>query len=159
MKIKYNNGSLTSTATTKFVPTYSSNCLVEDEAGQCQISNMSSPLGCEEIIRYNNYPVTDVYKGTGVATTDQQNSRSGVKVVSNVHQMWTVEAEVGDTISTPAYKLPVSCQITLTVPKNQFITNDDLFQLVQRAVGTLYSDSTTLKLSSLVRGALKPIGM
>lgn len=159
MKINTNNGSLTSSATTKCVPNYASNCLVEDEAGQCQISNMLSPLGNEEIIRYNNYSVTDVYKGTGIAASDQQNARSGVKVVSNVHQIWTVDKEESDNSDAPTYKLPVSCQITLTVPKNQFITEVELFQLVQRTVGTLYSDATTLKLSSLVRGALKPTGM
>lgn len=159
MKINTNNGVLTPSATTKYVPDYANNCLVEDEAGQCQISNMLSPLGNEEIIRYNNYTVNDVYKGTGIAPTDQQNARSGVKVVSNVHQMWTIDAEESDKSDVPGYKLPVSCQITLTVPKNQFIKEAELFQLVQRTVGTLYSDSTTLKLSSLVRGALKPTGM
>lgn len=159
MKINSNNGTLTSTATTKYVPVYAHNCLVEDEAGQCQISNMDSPLGNEEIIRYNNYAVADVYKGTGIPNSEQQNARAGVKVVSNVHQVWTVSKEAADTIDAPSYKLPVSCQITITVPKNEHITESDLFQLVQRAVGTLYSDGTTLKLSSLVRGALKPTGM
>lgn len=156
MKINNNADGGASTEFGALRPTYASYAVTTDEPDECVLTYLSSPLGKDETIKYACYPVANVYKGTGIAATDQSAAVEGVKIVASLRQTWSVVAEEADTVSAPNYKIPVTAQVSITVPKNEYISSSDLYTLLRQATGTLFDSTGAHRLAKLVRGSVRP---
>lgn len=155
MKINHNTNTGTTKAVNAVTPTYTSFGLKVDEPSECIITNLATPMGRDETVRYAHFAVDNVYKNSGIQILEQQPVKSGVKVVCSVRQNWSLTAET-EAEKAPDYILPVTAQITLTVPNNQYIAATDLEKIILQAVGALYTSDGASKIASLVRGSMKP---
>lgn len=161
MKVNYGRTEAGEAVTLSMTPvTFTNFALVESEGGECVITNTTSPLGRPEQVRFNAYPVDNIYKGTGITEGYQAPDRTGVRIVANVHETWALEAESTNEVA-PGYHLPVSAQVTLAVPNCEYIAGSDLVELAIRAISSLFDTGTvtSARLESLVRGALIPAGV
>lgn len=155
MKINHNTGTWVDTSATLKRPDYGNYKPTVDEPEECIITNLSSPLGKEETVRYACFPVANVYKNTDIHSLNQQPVKTGVKVVCSVRQTWSVEAEAGDTNVLPV-DLPVTAQLSLTLPLNAAIAESDISTIVSQVSALIYDSAGKSKIASLVRGSLKP---
>lgn len=156
MVINHNSDTGTEKNVSANYPTLANYRITVDEPTECVLTHLNSPLGKEETIRFACYDVDNVYKNTGIRAMEQQVTGSGVKVVCSVKQTWSVDAESTDSAAAPAYKLPVTAQFSLTIPKNEYIKTTDLQQLFEDMVGLIYGADGAERLSSLIRGGLRP---
>lgn len=159
MKVNHNTNTGSTKAVNATTPTYTSFGVKVDEPSECILTNLSTPIGRDETIRYANFDVDNIYRNTGILPSEQQPVKSGVKVVCSIRQNWELAAETGDSVEAPAYILPVTAQLTLTLPKNNYIATTDLEKIMLQVVGAMYDSEGSSKLASLVRGSMKPAGM
>lgn len=161
MKVNYGMTESSEAVNLSMTPvTFTNFALIESEGGQCVITNTTSPLGRPEQLRFNAYPVDNIYKGTGITEAYQAPDRTGVRIVANVHETWSLEPSAANEVA-PVYHLPVSAQVTLAVPNCEYIAGEDLIKLAVRAISSLFDTGTTTsaRLESLIRGALVPTGV
>jgi hypothetical protein len=129
-----------------------------DEPEEVVITNMNAPVAYPERFRTGASDIADIYKGTGISSTEYSASRKGRNILSQLTEVWTVT----DTVDT-TYKvaLPVSCHIVLKVPEDPAITADDILTLIGRNVSGLFDSGseTGSRLQALMRGSLKPSDM
>lgn len=126
-----------------------------ENAGEMILTNITSPLDRKENILYNVTDVKNIYDKTDIHPSVQAPSTKGINLYAKVSDVYAV------TDSTDAdflQHLPVSVSITIRVPSLEYITADVVQSVMARCVSTLYeTDSeTTVRLNSLLRGAIKP---
>lgn len=118
-------------------------------------TNIKSPLDRPETIRQGFSLVNDIYKGTDIAVAARAASSKGVSILSQVTQVWSV---TDSTVPDLLVDLPVSAHLVIKVPASGDIASADLVALIQKLVGSLYSETVamdTTKLDALLRGSLK----
>lgn len=123
--------------------------------GEVVWTNIKSPLDRPETIRQAYSLVNDVYKGTDIAVGVRAASSKGVSILSQVTETWSV---TDSTITDYRVDLPVSAHLVIKVPASGDLASVNILALVQKLVGSLYSETIamdTAKLDALLRGSLK----
>jgi len=127
----------------------------EESAKELIAVNLTSPVDRIERVKWAATEIANVYTGTPIDPSVMAPSRRGVSIVCQINETWSVT----DTVDA-AYRvdLPVQAHIVLKVPANENITSAQVEQLVGRLVSGLYDtgSETTTRLTSLLRGSLKP---
>lgn len=129
-----------------------------DEPGEGILTNITSPVGLPERIRFAVSPVNDVYKNTGIDPTMWAPTRRGVTVLVQVQNTWTVT----DT-DDPKFRIafPITGHTVLRVPQNELITADVLKAFLGRVNDGFFNSGvvTSERISSLMRGSMLPAGL
>lgn len=155
MTINHNTNTGITKAVNAKSPTYSQFGLKVDEPSECIITNLNAPIGRDETVRYANFDVDNIYRNSGISIDAQQPVKAGVKVVISIRQVWSIAKGEGDT-TVPSYSLPVTGQLSLTIPKNEVITAGDVEQLMLQVLGAAYDAQGSSKVANLIKGSLKP---
>lgn len=162
MKINYGYTTPTTTVSQTITDLgYGSFALVSNTGDQVVVNNTTSPIDRVEQLKYNIYPIPNIYKGTGINVTSQSPDRTGYRIVANIHETWAPVKETTDVDPAPGYLLPVACQISFSYPNNSLIQGSDIEALLLRTLRTLFDDTKTdaTRLNHLMRGALVPSGI
>jgi len=128
--------------------------LKENSATSALYTNIQSPLGKPENIKYSCRRIADVYANTGIDKVYWQPTRRGVEIYTQLVQNWS--AVDSDVPENPEYVLPVSASISLKIPENSLISVTDVEDLLKRTLGALYAGNTS-HLAEFLRGATKLI--
>lgn len=126
-----------------------------DEPGECRMVNLRSPLGYPEKVIQKVSTKANIYKNADVESTLQSPQKRGVDVLSQLVETWTVTDTEDSTYNVA---LPVSGNLTLHIPENENITDDDVLEFARRVCAPLY-DSNGCRLRSLLRKVVKPTGL
>jgi len=129
---------------------------VSKETGSEAIfTNISCPVDKPETIRVAFAEIKDVFKGTPIDPTTNALAPTGIvsrgcSVLVQLNMVVTGEDSV-------AY--PVSAHLVLKLPYGAAPSADNVSELVQRLMGTLYDTGETApdtRLEGLIRGAMTP---
>lgn len=132
----------------------------ESAADVCVLTNITSPIGLAEKIKYTFREVTDVYAGTSIDRSLWSPSKRGVTAYSQLTEAWSVNPSANETFQP--YVVPVSGSITLKIPQNAAITSEMLENFLKRLIATLKAvytvhDSEYVDLlPHMLRGAINP---
>ena len=122
---------------------------------EVKITNLTSPIPFPEDFRFSVSNVNNIYAGTAIDPSFWGPTRSGVSILCQLTESWSVT----DT-EDPTYLvgLPVSAHLVIKVPRSEQVTPALVEGLVGRLVSGLYEtgDEGTNRLSSMLRGSLKP---
>lgn len=106
------------------------------------ISNMTSPMGYPEKVRFAASEVTDVYSGTTVDSALYAPSRKGVSFLCQLTDTYTVS---DGTDPTYEVALPMEAHLVCKVPSNSNVTAAMVATFLSRLVATLFeTDDTTM---------------
>lgn len=129
--------------------------VVQDEPGEVILTNLTAPVGKAEKMRVAYNVVKDVYKAADIDSSLHAVSKRGSKLFGQLTQIYTV---TDDTDSTYEKALPMEAHIVLTVPDDELITDQMVFDLLARSISlfleTGVADKT--RLTALRRGSLLP---
>lgn len=119
------------------------------------LSNITSPLGAVETIRFAVNDVANVYTGSSIQPTLWATSKHGVSVLAQINEIFSITDTVDATFRQD---LPMSAHIVLKVPDSEFMTGDLLKAIVGRLADTLFNAGvvTSERLAALTRGSLLP---
>lgn len=122
------------------------------------LTNLTSPLGCAETIRFAVNDIANIYKGTNIDPTLWATTKHGVNVLAQVNDIWSI---VDSTNATFRQDIPFSAHIVLKVPDCGLITADMLKTSVGRLADALFNSGvvTSERLGALAKGALIPSGV
>lgn len=128
--------------------------LKENSASSVLYTNIQSPLGKPENVKYAFRRIADVYANTGIDKVYALPTKRGVEIYTQLVQNWS--AIDSDNPENPEYILPVSCSISLKVPENSLISTSNVEDLLKRTLGALYAGNAS-HLAEFLRGAVKLI--
>lgn len=119
------------------------------------LTNLTSPLGAVETVRFAVNDVANVFTGTGVAPTVWTPSKHGVSVLIQLNDIFTVSDSVDATFRQD---LPVSGHIVLKVPDHELLTGDVLKAFLGRLTDCAFNSGVvgSERLAALCRGSLLP---
>jgi hypothetical protein len=127
-----------------------------DAAGECALTNTSSPMDRPEILRYKYQEIADVYKNSGVDPGYRAPSAKGRQILIQLNDIWKL-VDSGDT--SFRVDLPVQVHMVMRVPESEYITRDVLMAWFYRLAGATLDAAATGKLDVLMKGALVPADM
>lgn len=133
---------------------------MSDKPGEIILTNLSSPVDRPEKLRTAYEVKKDVYKGSGVNPAYMPPSLEGLNLLIQE----TVVLSLKDSVD-PAFRidLPVGIHLVLKMPTNEYITPAIAQELIGRTLGLLWDpnagETGEWRLSTLMRGALKPTGI
>lgn len=127
--------------------------LTKDLTGECQLTNVQSPIGLPEILTYRASNIADIYQNSGIDRTLVTPTKRGISVNYHLRQTWTASDSANP--SAPVYAMPVTASLTLRIPQNEFISLDNVNALINKLLGLLYPDGTS-SIASNIRFALNP---
>lgn len=126
-----------------------------DEPGEEIYTNITAPQGRPEKFRWAYTDIADVYKGTDIEPALRTQTRRGVQVLVQLTDTWTVTDTEDPTFNVA---LPLSAHLVLKVPNTDYLTADQIEDLVGRLISGLFDSGSesTDRLTALLRGSLKP---
>lgn len=126
-----------------------------DTAGNCVITNITSPMDRPERFRFGYKEINDVYKGSGIDPGYYGASRKGFSLVTQNTNVLRIDDSAD---SSNIVDLPISIHLVVKAPAHQLVTASVIYTMLGRMLAVIHeqagSDST--KLALLVRGSLKP---
>lgn len=127
--------------------------LTKDLSGECELTNILSPIGLPEVLTYRASNIADIYKNANIDRTLWTPTKRGISVNYHLRQTWSAKDAAVPT--APVYAMPVTASLTIRIPQNEFITLDDVNGLIAQLLGMLYPDGTSCIAANL-RYALNP---
>lgn len=127
--------------------------LTKDLTGECQLTNIQSPISLPEILTYRASNIADIYQNSGIDRTLVTPTRRGISVNYHLRQTWT--AADASQPTAPTYAMPVTASLTLRIPQNEFISLDNVNTLISKMLGMLFPDGQS-SLAANIRFALNP---
>jgi hypothetical protein len=127
----------------------------ETRANEAVISNLTSPLGAVETVRFAYQRVANIYKGTGIEPAMYSPTKTGFSVLAQVNDILVVT----DSDTALQTYLPFSAHLVLRGPQHAAIQGSHLVSMLQRLCSMLYEQSATSpesRLLALSRGAVLP---
>lgn len=133
---------------TNYVLTSSS----EDEAAYV---GASSTLGRPETLRYGRRIIKDIYANSSIDSAYRCPCRTGIKVLLSTETIGSL-TEGG----TPAFRqdFPLTVKTIVDVPASDYLTADQVLQLVEHHLGMIVgegTDVTSSKIQKLLKGSLE----
>lgn len=128
----------------------------QDEPNEAIVTNLTSPIGQPERLRWAHSDVADVYRGSGIDPTMYYASRRGTQILVQLTDVFKVTDT--EDASYEAH-LPISCHLVVKVPNNDLVTDEVVLAEIQRLLGALFETTGTTpenRLKSILRGALLP---
>lgn len=126
-----------------------------DEPNEVVITNLTSPVVYPERMRISSSEVVNVYNGSSIEPSLYSPTKRGTSLLVQLTEIW----KVTDT-DNPSYEiaLPVSAHLVIKVPNHELVTPAAVENLVGRTISGLYEtgQTTTTRLTALLRGSLKP---
>lgn len=159
------NTNLGYTPTSANLPTHvmgwADNWAVKKDAGsELVLANKVGVYGYPNNIRVAVNDVADVYKNTGIDKSLYLPNRSGVSILSQATQVWTL-TDPDDSSYLAA--LPISAHLVLKLPQSEFITSDAILTTVIGQLAGSLNDAktgfTSSRLAALMRGIKTPTGI
>jgi hypothetical protein len=129
---------------------------VSNTPGKAVISNLTSPRECPEQMIFAVSPIGDVYKGSKIDPAYKAASKAGVKLFSQVNSIYTI-TDTED--STYRVDVPLSCNLTITIPSDALITSAMVIEEFGRALHGLFETEGDLRIDRMARGSLLPTDM
>jgi hypothetical protein len=126
--------------------------------GELLLTNLRSPLGYPERIRYSYQTPNTLYKGSGIepSVRSQQNRVSALLVT---HECVVSIVDTAD----PTYQVdvPLKTSIVVKMPMLAEFNGAVALQMIQRNLAGLFEtgSNTSARLDALMRGSLPPIGL
>lgn len=127
--------------------------VTKDIAGECQLTNISAPIGLPEVLTYRGSNLADIYANSGIDRALYTPSRRGVSINAHLRQTWSARDD--SVPQAPQYAMPVTCSITLRIPQNEFITLQNVEQLYSKCLGMLFPNGSSF-VAQMLRLALNP---
>lgn len=123
------------------------------------LTNLTTPLGLDETVRFAINNVNDVYAGTSVDRALHAPTKRGKGILVSIHDV----AKVTDTTdATFEMALPFKANLTVQFLNHELVDSTVLEVFISRLIAMLYETSDTSmkpRLSKLIRAALKPDGI
>lgn len=120
------------------------------------LSNMTSPLGYPEKVRFAASEVADIYSGTTVDRALYAPSRKGVSFLCQLTDTYSV---TDDTDAAYEVALPMEAHLVCKVPANANITAAMVKTFISRLLATLFeTDDTSMesRVDALLHMSLEP---
>lgn len=136
------------------VPNFAQFRLLSSKEGETIIGAVPSPLGLPQTFKFGCRRIQNIYTGTGIDPGLFPPVRSGVSVVWQTNETWSMKDP--DDGSLPEFAVPVEAHTVLRIPNNELITLNDLLGLLQRQAGAIL-DTDLSALAGLIRGATNPL--
>lgn len=119
------------------------------------LTNVTSPLDRGERIRLAVSRISNVYQNTGISESAKAPSSKGLSILCQLTNTLRCESALGNV------DLPVSVHLVIKVPAHEDITAAVIETQLGRLLSGLYEtgDTTTSRLSAIMRGSLMPIDL
>lgn len=129
--------------------------------GDFVMTNHTSPTSALEYVTYQRNGITDIYSSLPTNQNDERAvdrnfwipSKRGIKLYTNVRQVWKFSDPDNPTL--PEYLAPVSASLSITVPRNDAVSVNDIKQLIERLIAALFADNED-HIAAMLRGSLNP---
>lgn len=129
------------------------------KANSLIITNLTSPIGYPETVKFSTETIPDMYAGTTVEKALYAPSRKGRGVLVSLHDVFK---ETSSTDETYEKALPFKTSIAFQFLQNSSVTTAMVLGEIARLLSFLYdTTSATMnsRLEALIRGSLKPNDM
>lgn len=126
-----------------------------DEPGEAIVTNLKSPLVYPERFRFSVSDVGNVYAGSSIEPSLYAPTKRGTSLLVQLTEIWKVTDSVDSSLEMA---LPVSAHLVIKVPNNDLVSPVLVEELVGRLISGLYEtgDTSTTRISAMLRGSLKP---
>lgn len=141
-------------AVTPVVPDFAKYKLLSSNEKETTIVSVASPLGLSNKFKYGVRDIQNIYSGTGIDPGLYPPVKSGVSVVFQSNETWTMKDPTDATL--PVYALPVEAHMVIRIPNNELITTDNILGLISRALGSVLNSDLS-NLAALIRGSHNPL--
>jgi hypothetical protein len=130
--------------------------VASNEPDEIIITNLTSPLGYAEVVRFQTKQLADIYANTSVDKALYAASRKGRQIYIALNDIFRV---VDSNDASFEMALPLSASLTVKFPQNAMITQSVIVALIERLVGLLFEtddEAMSPRIKALIRGSLKP---
>lgn len=114
---------------------------------------LNAPMGRPETFQYGRKLVKDIYANASVQPAYRAPATAGVKVMVN----WAATASLtSESDATFRQDFPLSIRTTVTVPMSDYISGENVLQMLKHALGGFLADKSSAdRITKLLRGALE----